>query len=134
MLPKGHSVLCIVLGVIGLGLLMLTYHGLALDVVENKNVIENGWYYSGTSVVTEEQFNEIKKYDKRGAFVTVTELNPLKIEYRFGSIEDYSFLEREEYNISIKFAFGFGEVILIVCFAFPIMYIASGFVELFRGE
>ncbi len=129
LLPKG--LVGIVIGLALAAALMWMYKGSEDSLAEAHNIRENGWCYYGTSVLTNEQFNAIKHYDGfHQGTIKVIAVDPLTVQYDFGSLEDISYLTKQPWGWTEKTKDGVGSSIIVVLFAFPILYIINGFFTL----
>lgn len=121
----------IIVGVVLLGFLVWMWLGFESSINEMNNIRENGYAYEGTSEITQEQFNEIKKYDGfHGGTIEIITLEPLTVEYHFPSLNDYGYLVKERWSFTEKSKAGLTDVILMVAFAIPVFYIVNGCMQL----
>ncbi len=105
-----------------------------LPIMNEANEIrQHGYRYIGAQEMSIEEYESIKEYDGfHGGKVEIVELQPLTIEYYFGSFDYINFLSQKP--------FGWGEIhiiplisniIVYLLFLLPYPLIASGIVMTF---
>jgi hypothetical protein len=101
------------------------------SIQEAKNIRENGYFYSGNSNLTIEQYDEIKQYDGfHNGTVIIKSINPLLIEYNFGSLQYYSYLQDERFNSFDKSINALSDMLFLVSGIIPILFIIRGITQL----
>jgi hypothetical protein len=126
MVPKGWA--GIICGVILIGVVCWMWQSNKADIGEANDIRENGWMYSGTSQITQEQYNQIKKYNGgvHDGSVKITEIEPLTVEYNFGTKDDLQFLQRDKFSGMYLATVGTASALIPVLFIIPLLMILNG--------
>ena len=129
MFPRGYG--AIIWGIISLlGLLLWMYSDSRASLEEANDIRENGYYYEGTTIITSNQFTELQQYNGfHGGKVSIIELEPLTIQYSFGSLIDYPYLNEEGFSSFSKMTSGIGNAMLPVLFIIPLLLIFIGIAD-----
>jgi hypothetical protein len=117
----------VIMATIILGILIWMYSDARAGINEANDIRENGWYYSGTSIVTSEQADFlISKY--RGfhsGTVDVIKTDPLTIDYDFATKETIPYLIQKPMAGLDKLTAGLSDVFILVLFLIPMMLLLS---------
>jgi hypothetical protein len=117
----------LILGFLALGLVIWMYSSSKAGIDEANDIRANGWYYSGTSEVTNEQTDYlIQKY--RGFHsgeVDVIKTDPLTIEYYFATKDTIPYLIQKPMTNWDKATAGISGALIPIMFAVPLLLIAS---------
>jgi len=109
--------------------LIWSYSSSKAGIDEANNIREHGWYYIGTTEVTQTQADYLlKKYNGfHGGTVEVIELNPLTIQYVFATTETISYLKQVPMTGWDKSTVAISEDVILVMFIIPILVLFSAF-------
>ncbi len=126
----------IIIGILSLIALVVIYGTAQGSIDEANDIRKNGYYYEGTSVVTPEQFEYIKQYNgQHGGFVKIVSISPITVEYAFGSLEDFPYLEKQPWNtIESIVKPAISQIALPLLSILPIIWIIYGINTLGKGE
>ena len=115
--------------IVMMGVLIWMYSSSRAGINEANNIREHGWYYIGTTQITQEQADYLlKKYNGfHSGTVDVIETNPLTIQYGFATTETISYLTQKPMTMWDKSTAAISEDSILIAFMIPILIIFSVF-------
>ena len=115
--------------IVMMGVLIWMYSSSRAGINEANNIREHGWYYIGTTQITQEQADYLlKKYNGfHSGAVDVIETNPLTIQYGFATTETISYLTQKPMTFWDIQTEAIGNDAILIMFIIPILIMFSAF-------